>query len=320
MELTQRTDSRRWLVLAALLALSVLALAAIDRGGVARGRLQDVANLNVAGVDYDVSQATFMIDGVPGTQADLRLGQPLDIRDIAYPEDGNGQPRAGMVIFEDDVQGPLAARRAIENDPNVTFQLTVLGQRVLVGPDTEIDESLGQIEQLPLGVRLEISGYHGEPGEIRATRIDPAPPGLYELTGEVRVVSGPRLLIGAQLVVFSRAELIGFDGPPAAGDWVEAKGVTRGPALIALTVERKARALSGEELQEAELEGVITSFTDPLAFRVDDTPVTTTPETTYNNGSAEDLARGRLVEVEGELDEAGVLITARRIDFLDDDD
>lgn len=318
---TIRLDWRRWLLVATLLAMSVLAIAAIDRGGRARGRIQDLDSFKVADTEYDVSQTSFVIDGVPGTRADLRPGQPVDILDIVFPEDGDGGlPAAGTIVFEDDVQGPLAARRPVQDDPDVAFELTVLGQRVLVGPDTLVDESLGEVAQLPPGIRLEISGYHGAPGEIRATRIDPAPPGPFELTGEVRFVAGNRLVIGRQLVDFSRADLTGFTDAPSPGDWVEAKGVTPGRALVALSLTRMTRAMTGEELQEAELEGVITAFEHARDFRVDDTPVTTTPETAYNNGSAEDLAAGRLVEVEGELDEAGLLITARLVNFLDDDD
>jgi hypothetical protein len=170
------------------------------------------------------------------------------------------------------------------------------------------------------GTRLEVSGYAGAPGEIRATRIDPAPAGPAEITGEVLIRRGDLLRIGGQIIDVSRANLIGFDGPVAAGDWVEAKGVPLGRRFVALTVERRQRALTGEALQEAELQGVITAFTDSASFQVDGTPVVTTAETSYNNGSAQDLARGRLVEIEGELDEAGVRITARRVDFLDDDD
>lgn len=308
------------LVLAA--AAAATAWAAIDRGGVARGVLSNAPlrssnTIRVAGVDYDVTQAQILVDGVPGTSSDLRQGQVLDVTDIVYPEgwpEVEALPTAGAVTFQDALQGPLSA---IENTGPGTGVLTILGQRVTVDADTLIDPSLGGFSMLSPGDRLEISGYPGIPGEILARRIDPAPAGPFELTGEVLFVNSNVLLIGGQIVFLGIADLTGFgeDGPQV-GDWVEGKGVLRGPnILIALSVERQVRGLTGEALQEIEIEGIITRVTTPFDFEVDGTPVVATVDTEFEDGEPEDVIVGEFVEVEGELDESGTVVTARTVDF-----
>ncbi|MEO0972200.1 MAG: DUF5666 domain-containing protein, partial [Pseudomonadota bacterium] len=309
--------------LALALAAAAAAWAAIDRGGVARGVLTDadLGNppiINVAGVDYDISQAQVQVDGIAGSGDDLRLGQVLDVTDIVFPEgwpDTDKLPTAGGVSFEDVVQGPID--NIVTTSPG-TGVISVLGQRVSIDVDTVIDASLADFDSLRVGQRVEVSGYPSLPGEVIATRVSPAPAGAFELTGEIRVVTANVILIGSQIVFVGLTELSGFDGGnPQVGDWVQAQGVLRGSLLLARSVERRTRGLTGEAKQEIEVEGVIVSIDALDAFQVDGTPVITTADTQYIDGTSADVTRGRLVEVEGELDDGGTVITARSIDFND---
>ncbi|MEO0973409.1 MAG: hypothetical protein AAFX85_09970, partial [Pseudomonadota bacterium] len=93
-----------WAFITALVfVLASVALAAIDRGGIARGVLaqnvtflRSAPTITVAGDVYDVTQSVFNIDGVPGTQADLKQGQVIHLLDIVYPEEGEtGLPTVG---------------------------------------------------------------------------------------------------------------------------------------------------------------------------------------------------------------------------------
>ncbi len=311
----------RLVALIALAAAAAAVWAAIDRGGVARGvlanaALRNTSTIRVAGVDYDISQAQIFVDGVPGAGTDLKVGQVLDVTDIVYPEgwpDAGGLPTAGIVSFQDLVQGPISSIQS--TGPGVGV-LTVLGQQVTVDLSTVIDASLGGFDMLSIGDRLEISGYAGAPGEVLATRIDPAPAGPFELTGELRFVNNNVLLIGNQIVFIGIADLTDFgeDGPQV-GDWAEVQGVLRGNFIVALTVERQTRGLTGEAMQEIELEGFITAVDSPSSFEVDGTPVVTNVDTEFDDGDPQDVAVGAFVEVEGELDEGGTIITARSVDF-----
>lgn len=313
----------RLVALVTLAAAAAAAWAAIDRGGVARGVLANAAlrntnTIRVAGIDYDITQAQVFVDGVPGTGADLRIGQVLDVTDIVYPEgwpDTLEQPTAGVVTFQDLVQGPIS--NILSTGPGVGV-LTVLGQQVTVDLSTVIDGSLGGFDMLAIGDRLEISGYPGAPGDLLATRIDPAPAGLFELTGEVGFANSNVVRIGNQFVFVGIANLTGFgDEGPQVGDWIESQGVLRSNILIGINIDRQTRGLIGEAMQEIELEGFITAVDSPSSFEVDGTPVLTTVDTEFDDGMPADVVVGAFVEVEGELDESGTIMTARSVDFED---
>lgn len=311
----------RWLALPLLLAMAAIAVAAIDRGGVARGivangHIRDIGTLRVAGVDYDVSQAKIVIDGVPGAASELRQGQLVELRDIVYTHASTGPqalPTVGLVTFRDAVQGPISKIR-INGDG--TAQLTVLGQLITVNRRTRISPELGNgFARFQLNQRIEVSGYAGLSGRLLATRIDPAPAGAFEVTGEVVAVRGKHLVIGDQLVDFSDAVITGF-GPfqPRRGDWVEVRGVLQRPVLKAIGVSREDRGLRGEPLQEIDIEGLVTDV-KPLVgrFEIDGTPVELTEKTIFIGGSFDDVIAGRLIEVEGEYDEYGRLVRARHV-------
>ncbi|MEM9386073.1 MAG: DUF5666 domain-containing protein [Pseudomonadota bacterium] len=310
----------RWLALPLLLAIAALAGAAIDRGGVARGivangHIRDIGTLRVAGVDYDVSQAKIIIDGVPGAASELRQGQLVELRDIVYPQMSTGPqtlPTVGVVTFRDAVQGPISKIR-INGDG--TAQLTVLGQLITVNQRTRISAELGGNGRFQLNQRIEVSGYAGLSGRLLATRIDPAPAGAFEVTGEIVAVRGNHLVIGDQLVDFSNAVITGF-GPfrPRRGDWVEVRGVLQRPVLQAIGVSREDRGLRGEPLQEIDIEGLVTEVKTLVGrFEVDGTPVELTEKTVFIGGTFDDVIPGRLIEVEGEYDEYGRLVRARHV-------
>ena len=91
---------------------------------------------------------------------------------------------------------------------------------------------------------------------------------------------------------------------------MEAEGTTFGPGgeLLAVSVEFEDDDLPGDDDDDAEIEGLITRFVSTTDFDVAGQPVTTTASTTYENGTADDLAEGVKVEVEGRIDSMGVLV------------
>ncbi|MEO0973275.1 MAG: hypothetical protein AAFX85_09280, partial [Pseudomonadota bacterium] len=106
----------RWAPLTLIILAVAIAGAAIDRGGVARGVVANVnyrtlGVLRVAGVDYDITQAKILIDGVPSVADQLRQGQLVELRDIEYQHPSTGPstlPTVGIVTFRDAVQGPIS--------------------------------------------------------------------------------------------------------------------------------------------------------------------------------------------------------------------
>jgi hypothetical protein len=121
--------------------------------------------------------------------------------------------------------------------------------------------------------------------------------------------------IGAQTVEFSSAVFEDFDGAVIKnGDLVEVKGsvVNNSDWLIADEVELEDNDLA--ETDEFEIEGLITDLTSSEAFNVLGHPVTTNPSTTtFDGGTASELAIDVKVEVEGTV--VDDVLVATKVEF-----
>ena len=81
--------------------------------------------------------------------------------------------------------------------------------------------------------------------------------------------------------------------------------------LVALEVE-----IDGDDKDnEVELVGTIDNFTNIFSFTVNGHQVMTNLQTEYYNGSASDLKKGALIEVEGQMN--GDKLIADEIDFIE---
>jgi hypothetical protein len=124
-----------------------------------------------------------------------------------------------------------------------------------------------------------------------------------------------RFRINALEVSYATAVLDDFpNGQISEGDFVEAKGTTFVAGVLQATkVERKQSGADDDDSDaKREIEGLITRFASATDFDVAGRPVTTTPSTVYDNGSALDLALNLKVEVEGTPNASGVLV-ARKV-------
>jgi hypothetical protein len=249
-----------------------------------------------------------MIDGSPGTQADLSAGDVIVVRGTVN-EDGTS-PTATSVTFDDVVEGPISAIDL----PAQT--MTVLGQLVRIDADTSFDDSIspGSLESLDVNDVVEVSGFVLADGSVSATRIELKPvAGEFEITGTVSNVAGTTFEINGFVVIFSAAMLENFpNGVPENGQLVEAKGdaINQLGHLVATRVEFKNGDL-GEDGDRAELEGFITRFASATDFDVEGVSVMTDGQTVFENGTSADLALNRKVEVEGDINASGVLVATK---------
>lgn len=313
----------KWLRTSSTPALALLILACsgggnqvagIDAGGaprsavVAKGTLTGFGSVIVNGVRYETDAASFSIDGGPGTQSDLRIGQNIIVKGSL--DDNGTSGEAETVTYEDNVEGPVQAINLAGNS------MVVLGQTVLTNLDTAFDDSISPASLAGLAINdvVEVSGLVRADGSITATRIERKPVG-----GELEVVgilsnlnAGEQTFQINDLVVdYSGAQLEDFSsGAPQNGDPVEAKGTTLGAGgeLVATRVEFKGDDIPGDDGDEVELEGFITAFTDSNDFDVEGRAVTTSGQTRYEGGTANDLAVNVKVEVEGEINSNGVIV------------
>ncbi|HNP36907.1 MAG TPA: DUF5666 domain-containing protein [Woeseiaceae bacterium] len=297
--------------------------AGIDAGGepapnatvVSKGRISGFGSVIVNGVRFETSGATIVIDGKPGTEANLSVGQIVTITGT-ISEDGTSGT-ANNIAFDDDVQGPISALDAS------TGTLVVLGQTVNVTGDTSFDDDISprSIDGLNIGDIVEVSGYVRADGTINATRIElESPDDDFEVTGMVSNLDAATFTfnINDLTVDYSAANLGDFpNGAPENGQRVEAKGDTLGAAgeLLATEVELEDDAFG--DIDEVELEGLITRFDSATDFDVAGIPVTTNGSTEFEGGTIANLALNVRIEVEGSIDSAGVLV-AEEIDFEED--
>lgn len=279
-------------------------------GVVARGAITGFGSVIVNGVTYDTNSANFIIDGEAGTQADLAVG---DVVVIVGTASESGNPVAGSVTFDDAVEGPISTIDATAET------LVVLGQLVRVDAATSFDDSISpaSLDGLAINDVVEVSGFFRADGSISATRIElKSPGGELEVTGIVSNAGPTTFEINGLVVDFRNATPLGFpNGMPENGQRVEARGDGLGTngELLATEVELRGGEL-GEDGDEAEIEGFITVFTSASDFEVEGIEVMTTVQTAFDNGTRDDLAPNRKVEVEGEIDANGVLV-AERIEF-----
>ena len=283
----------------------------ITRTGVAfaTGPITGFGSVIVNGIRYDTSGALFTKDGLSTTQDDLAVGHNVVVKGMI--DDDNTNARATSVDFNDNVEGPVSSV------DSVAGIIVVLGQTVILGPDTSIDDSCpATLDDLLSVAAVEVSGSVNADGAIVATRIEcKSVLGEMEVTGTVSNLDAAAMTfqINALVVDYSDANMDDFPSIISDGDLVEAKGerLGAGGELIATRVEFKGALFDGAEGDHAEIQGFITSFTNETQFEVNDIPVTTSSSTTFEGGAATDLGLNLKVEVEGEFDSAGTLVATK---------
>lgn len=289
-------------------------IAGIDRLGVSSGTISGFGSIIVGGVRYDTDNADFDINDGPGSQASLKVGQQVTIR---WESPDNGTTRRAQSVSHDTLlEGPVASINATAGT------LVVLGQAVIVDAATSIGNGIvpRDLTGLSVGDVVEVSGLIDGHGAIRATRIDLSDDvNEFEVHGTVESLDtlGRTFVINGLTVDYA-----GAINPPALvnGKTVEVEGnAFSAGTLTATKVEIEDDHLAGaEDGDDGELEGYITSFVSATNFSVAGIAVTTNGQTTYEDGVVGDLVLNARVEVEGEVNSAGVLV-ARKVEFESED-
>lgn len=318
--------NRTWLAaLAALIALTacgggggggIESTSGIDGRGspnpvavVSQGSITGFGSVIVNGVRYETNSASFVIDGIGGSQDDLAVGDVVLIAGTISDDGTTGT--ASTVTFDDVVEGPVTAVDVTAS------RLTVLGQTVQVSGATSFDNNISpaSLAGVNEGDVVEVSGFRLADGTISATRIEAKlAGGEFEVTGVATAASATSFTIAGLTVDYSAAMLNDFPGGTVeTGQTVEAKGnaLGAGGELLATRVEFKGTGLGANAGDQAQLEGFITRFTSPQDFDVSGNPVTTTGTTIFEGGIAGDLGLNIKVEVDGRIDDNGALVATK---------
>jgi len=277
------------------------------------GTITGFGSVYVDGVRYDTSGAEVTMDGTSATEAQLRVGQYVEVKGHAQGE----QYHADVIRYHNVLEGPITSI------DTAASSFVAMGQTILVSSDTSLGDDIqpASIEGLALGDVVEVSGVVPLSGPIDATRVDIKPDGgPYEVTGYVADLDSVvhLFLINDLVVDYSAANMEDFpSGAPSDGDLVLVKGSTFAPDgdFVATEVElRSDDYLKPSPGDVVEVEGEISDFVSATDFYVAGMHVTTTATTIYEHGTVANLGNDVEVRVKGVVDAANVLV-AHKIAF-----
>jgi hypothetical protein len=173
-------------------------------------------------------------------------------------------------------------------------------------------------DTLALSDVVEVSGFRQGEGRILATFIEKkgvftpgSMPGV-ELKGTVSSRAGTTFAIGSVIVTFGGStQLEDLPGSgPQNGDFVEVEGSLTAPEAVSASRIEREGARTGD-VDDFELEGIVSSFVSLASFRVAGQPVDASgAAVVFEPNDPGFVADGVRVEVEGAL-QAGVLVAER---------
>jgi hypothetical protein len=281
---------------------------------VTNGVITGFGSVYVNGMRYATDDASVTMDDRTADPLQLEVGQYVE---LMGHEHAGGARDAEVIRYHNVLEGPISSIDAVAGS------FVAVGQTVRVTLDTVFGDGIvpASIEGLEVDDVVEVSGIVPSDGVIVATRVDIQPDGgPYDVSGYVTAVSAAahRFNLTALVVDYSAANMEDFvDGDPDVGDLVKVTGFTflSDGAFLATHVElRSDDYLAAGPGDVVEIEGVVEDFVSVADFRVAGWDVTTTASTTYEHGTAADLADGVPVRVKGAANAEGVLV-AQKIAF-----
>ena len=294
---------------------------------VTTGPVTGFGSIFVSGYEHDTTKASFLVDGQPAGQNQLKIGMIVLVDGTITEDYGTSQPLvrvAHSVVYEDTVEGLV---QSVSSDG---LSLFVMGQSLRMTPETVVDPSVPgrDVRNLVAGVDVvEASGYVSGDGVILVSFVERklgAPD--YEVKGFVKNhrSSDKTFEVGALTVDYRSAD-IGQMPSSEGGGWngllVEVRGArvaSGGPGSngLQMTATRvEPEGLGVEDRGSAEIEGVVTQVIGVGDFHVGSVHVRTHAATEFERGTIEDLAVGVRVEVEGAL--VSNVLTADKVEFGD---
>lgn len=279
-----------------------------------RGAITGFGSVIVEGKRFDTNSALVEVDELASaTEAALRVGQIVEIRG-RRDEDGNFA--ADRIRYDAEIRGPVMA---VDLEAGT---LTVAGQLVRIVGATVFES--GDLSSLAVDDPVEISGQVTGDGVLVASYVERETEARdeTEITGRLAALDGAQRRFRVQsLEIDYNTALVRPEGSTLAnGQLVEVEGSLSGNVLTATRVEIEDAPGERDDDEredgtEAEIDGVIAGFDAATStFSIRGIGVRFDDDTRFEEGSADDLADGLLVEIEGVFAEDGV-IDADTIDF-----
>ncbi len=270
------------------------------------GVITGFGSVFIDGVRFDTSNASFSKDDDDATEDEFSVGMKVELR--GDMDDGV----AHSVSFEEDVKGPIDA---INGD-----ELTVLGQTVLVQPETVFDDNLDP-NTLIVGDVLEVSGLRGPNDVLEASFIERKDDDVsaFKVIGLIRDLDtdAQTFRVGGLSVNYAAARL--DDLAELTDDLlVEVKDENKAysPGDFSLLATKIEPAGPGADLPDRNgilirVEGLVTVINNDFEFEIGGTVVRFDENTQFLFGEASLLTTGTKVQIEGSIADDGAVLATK---------
>lgn len=280
-------------------------------GFVSAGTITGFGSIFVNGVEFETHSASFDVDGVAGSEADLAVGMKVGVSGTINADGVTGT--ATSVEFDEELQGPVSG---ISVGDGQTRSFSVIATTVIIDvDDTRFDDDSGNFgfDTIEDNDNVEISGFFDDAGILHATRIeledaDFDAASLVEVEGIISALSGTSFKLGSLNVDASAAQLDDMSNGLIEGAEVEVKGTydMATNTLHAIKVEGEDNSLHDSD-NEVEIEGIVTNYVSDSDFEVDGHKVDASSAS--REPSSLLIAAGVHIEVEGIVSN-GVMIAS----------
>ena len=306
------------------------------------GVITGFGSVYVNGCKYETDSASIDSDDVAANgaagQANLDVGMVVTVSGSSETDaDGNCVGKADRIIYDNDVEGPVAVGSLVQTTDSATGEVTevsatILGQTVIMNLDTVFkseSDAPYDLASVKEGDVLEVSGLMDENGNLVATRVELQDEKMdsgdmeYEIKGMIANLDTTAMSFEVNGLPVDYDNATDFDdmtaGDLADGLYVEVKGMLDGSGerLQAVKIEAEDNGMEKGEEYHSELEGVISNYDpDAMSFTLQGMMVDASSPDLMLKPMGLVLGDGLRVEVEGELvvaDDGSATLKASKI-------
>lgn len=281
----------------------------ISGTGISQGPISGFGSIYVNGVKYEVDSADLLRNGVSvGVQAEFQLGEIIKITGQVNQDGLTGT--ADTVEFNHTFEGSVTQTSQDGNS------IEILGQSV-TSTGTTFLHGFKQLQALVLGNIVEISAQRNASQQWVASSITlkqaafESGTSQLSIQGEISNIDEQKqtFQIGKQVVFYGKVAQALVSGSLGNKAYIEASSsqALQNGQLIAETLNIVNRSSNFPSGSEVELTGYIDQFTSSSEFSVNGQAVVTLGSVEFENGQASDLKLNALIEVEGVINQQGVL-------------
>ena len=286
------------------------------------GVITGFGSVFVDGVEFETANSSFSLDdGDDGIENEdgLAVGMVVTVTGTVNADGKTGN--AEHIEFDDELEGIVNANNVAADG---TGTMTVMGQTVFIKTTTIFEsdvDGIDSIDKVAAGNVVEVSGFSSGDGSVYATRIEVKlaqhAGEEIEVKGIVSKLAASTFDIGGLTVNFSSGAVLDDslpDGTLNDGLYVEVKstaGFNLDDELIASEIELQDDGdmdMDGDEGDEVELNGFVTTVKSDTAFEIGGRTVIITKDTSIEHGNAGDITVGVYLEVEGQLNAESELL------------